>query len=102
MTVSERSTSASAPRHACSRRGLRGALSAALLALLATLAVACGSGEDAAPQSLDFSARAVGEAFDPDVQPVVLNSALAAGPNRLALGFFRADASLILEASGRL
>ena len=95
MTVSERSTSASAARRWRSRRDLRGALTAVLLALLATLAVACGSGEDAAPQSLDFSARAVGEAFDPEVQPVVLNSALAAGQNRLALGFFRSDASLI-------
>ena len=102
MTVSDRSPSASAARRWRSRRGLRGALTAVLLALLAALPVACGSGEDAPPQSLDFSARAVGEAFDPDVQPVVLNSALAAGPNRLALGFFRSDASLILDASGSL
>ncbi len=79
---------------------MRAAPIAALLALLVNLTVAGGSGEDVAPQSLDFSARAVGETFDPEVQPVVLNSALAAGQNRLALGFFRSDASLILEASG--
>ena len=76
------------------------ALAAAFLALLAALAAACGSGEGGAPSSLDFSARAVGEAFDPDAQPVVLNSALAVGENRLSFGFFRADTSLILEASG--
>ena len=72
----------------------------ALLVLTAVLAAACGTGEEAPAQSLDFSARAVGEAFDPDVQPVVLNSALAVGANRLTLGFFRSDTSLILEASG--
>ena len=38
-----------------------------------------GSGEAEPPQSLDFSGRAVGEAFNPDVQPVVLNSALSLG-----------------------
>ncbi len=78
----------------------RAAVAAVGVAILAALAAACGSGEDAPPQSLDFSARAVGEAFDPEVQPVVLNSALGVGPNRLAFGFFRSDASLILEASG--
>ena len=76
------------------------ALAAAFLALLAVLTAACGSSEGGAPSSLDFSARAVGEAFDPDAQPVVLNSALAVGPNRLTFGFFRSDTSLILEASG--
>ena len=76
------------------------ALAAAFLALLTVLAAACGSGEGGAPSSLDFSARAVGEAFDPDAQPVVLNSALAVGENRLTFGFFRSDTSLILEASG--
>ena len=85
---------------ASSRGSARAALAASLVALLAALTAACGSGEAEPPQSLDFSARAVGEAFDPDVQPVVLNSALAVGPNRLALGFFRSDASLIFEASG--
>ncbi len=76
------------------------ALAAVLLALLTALAAACGSGEGGAPSSLDFSARAVGEAFDPDAQPVVLNSALAVGTNRLTFGFFRSDTSLILEVSG--
>ena len=83
-------------------RAARASLGAAAFALLAVLAAACGAAEDGPPQSLDFSARAVGEAFDPDVQPVVLNSALAVGQNRLALGFFRSDASLILEASGSI
>ena len=82
------------------RRASRRALLGALLALLTVLAAACGSGEGGAPSSLDFSARAVGEAFDPDAQPVVLNSALAVGENRLTFGFFRSDTSLILEASG--
>ena len=76
------------------------ALAAAFLALLTVLAAACGSGEGGAPSSLDFSARAVGEAFDPEAQPVLLNSALAVGENRLTFGFFRSDTSLILEASG--
>ncbi|MYB43242.1 MAG: hypothetical protein F4X76_13915 [Chloroflexi bacterium] len=76
------------------------AVLAAVLFALAVVAAACGSGEAEPARSLDFSARAVGEAFDPDVQPVVLNSALGVGPNRLAFGFFRSDTSLILEAGG--
>ena len=79
---------------------VRPALVAAFLALLTALAAACGSGEGGTPSSLDFSARAVGEAFDPEAQPVLLNSALAVGENRLTFGFFRSDTSLILEASG--
>ena len=82
------------------RASSRALLSAAFVALLTVLAAACGSGEGGAPSSLDFSARAVGEAFDPDAQPVLLNSALAIGENRLTFGFFRSDTSLILEASG--
>ena len=82
------------------RASSRALLSAAFLALLTALAAACGSGEGGPPSSLDFSARAVGEAFDPDAQPVLLNSALAVGENRLTFGFFRSDTSLILEASG--
>ena len=86
--------------HAPLRATVRPALAAALLALLTVLAAACGSGEGGAPSSLDFSARAVGEAFDPEAQPVLLNSALAVGENRLTFGFFRSDTSLILKASG--
>ncbi len=82
------------------RATVRPALAAAFLGLLTALAAACGSGEGGAPSSLDFSARAVGEAFDPEAQPVLLNSALAVGENRLTFGFFRSDTSLILEASG--
>ena len=75
------------------------------LALVALIAAACGgddddSGAQPAPRIRDFSAQAVGEAFDPDAQPVVVNSALAAGPNRLAFGMFRSDRSLILDATG--
>ena len=86
--------------HAPLRATIRPALVAAFLALLTVLAAACGSGEGGTPSSLDFSARAVGEAFDPEAQPVLLNSALAVGENRLTFGFFRSDTSLILEASG--
>ena len=86
--------------HAPLRATVRPALAAAFLALLTALAAACGSGEGGTPSSLDFSARAVGEAFDPEAQPVLLNSALAVGENRLTFGFFRSDTSLILEASG--
>ena len=82
------------------RASSRALLSAAFLALLTVVAAACGSGEGGTPSSLDFSARAVGEAFDPEAQPVLLNSALAVGENRLTFGFFRSDTSLILEASG--
>ena len=86
--------------HTPPRATVRPVLVAALLALLTALAAACGSGEGGVPSSLDFSARAVGEAFDPEAQPVLLNSALAVGENRLTFGFFRSDTSLILEASG--
>ena len=86
--------------HAPLRATVRPALAAAFLALLTVLAAACGSSEGGTPSSLDFSARAVGEAFDPEAQPVLLNSALAVGENRLTFGFFRSDTSLILEASG--
>ena len=92
--------SGSQAAHAPPRATVRPALVAAFLALLTVLAGACGSGEGGAPSSLDFSARAVGEAFDPEAQPVLLNSALAVGENRLTFGFFRSDTSLILEASG--
>lgn len=85
---------------ASSRGSARAALAASLVALVAVLAAACGSGDAEPPQSLDFSGRAVGEAFDADAQPVVLNTALAVGPNRLAFGLFRSDTSLILEAGG--
>ncbi len=76
------------------------AAAAAALALIAVVVAACGSGESEPPPVLDFSGRAVGETFDVDAQPVVLNTALAVGPNRLAFGLFRADTSLILEVSG--
>ena len=94
--------SGSQAAHAPPRATVRPALVAAFLALLTVLTGACGSGEGGAPSSLDFSARAVGEAFDPEAQPVLLNSALAGGENRLTFGFFRSDTSLILEASGRV
>ena len=53
------------------------------VAIAAIVLAACG-GDDGtssdAPAEVDFSARAVGEAFNPDVQPQVVNSALAVGP----------------------
>ena len=78
------------------------------IALLALVAAACGgdddddAGDGADAQTRDFSAQAVGEAFDVEAQPVVVNSALAVGPNRLTLGFFRSDGSLILDATGSI
>ena len=72
-----------------------------VVAVLAVVfSVACGGGAGDQGSSVDFSARAVGEAFDPEMQPVLLNSALATGRNRLAFGFFRSDGSLILDLSG--
>jgi len=77
-----------------------------LLSLLAALALvaACGGDDDdddgALAQSVDFSPQAVSDAFDVDAQPIIVNSALAVGPNRLALGFFRGDGSLIIDAEG--
>ena len=80
------------------------------LALVALVA-ACGSdddddddggGEVAAAGTVDFSARAVGEAFNPGVQPVLVNSALGVGPNRVTFGLFRDDRSLIMDATATL
>ena len=80
------------------------------LALVALVA-ACGSdddddddggGEIAAAGTVDFSARAVGEAFNPGVQPVLVNSALGVGPNRVTFGLFRDDRSLIMDATATL
>ncbi len=88
------------PARSAGSAAARAVLAAVALALLSVLAAACGSGEADPPRSLDFSGRAVGEAFDADAQPVVLNTALAVGPNRLAFGLFRSDTSLILEVSG--
>ena len=83
------------------RRAPRAARALVALALPALAAAACGGGDGGAPAAArDFSARAVGAAFDPEAQAQVLNSALAAGPNRLAFGLFRSDRSLILDAAG--
>ena len=83
------------------RRRVRAAL--ALGVALAALALAaCGGGEGGAARELDFSARAVGEAFDPAMQPQVVNSALAVGPNRIVVGLFNAERELVQDAEGVL
>ena len=75
------------------------------VALAAIVLAACG-GDDGvrgdAPAEVDFSPQAVGEAFNPDVQPQVLNSALAVGPNRLTIALFTADIDLVHDADGVL
>lgn len=76
----------------------------AVLSLVALVA-ACGGdddddGGDAIAQTINFSPQAVSEAFDADAQPVIVNSALAVGPNRLSFGMFKSDGSLILDAQG--
>lgn len=84
-------------------RGTPRVLVALLIALLlaaAVAAAACGGDAGDEASTVDFSARAVAEDFDPEAQPVLLNSALGVGHNRLAFGFFRSDASLILDGSG--
>jgi hypothetical protein len=68
----------------------------AACSLVALIAAACGGDE------VDFSAEAVGEAFNPDVQPVIVNSALAVGPNRLTLGLFTSERALVQNAEGSL
>ena len=74
-------------------------LALVLLAALAfgLVAAACGGDDE-----LDFSAEAVGRAFDPDVQPQIVNSALGVGPNRLTIGLFNSDRALIQDAAGTL
>lgn len=77
-------------------------LSLAAFFLSSFLMGACRNNDDGqvGVRTRDFSAQAVGKAFNPDIQPVVINSALAVGPTRLSFGIFRSDRSLILEASG--
>ena len=84
-------------------------LALALLAVLALglVAAACGGDDDDDGASsdgaaeLDFSAEAVGRAFDPDFQLRVINSALGVGPTRLTIGLSNAD-TLIQDAEGTL
>ena len=75
------------------------------VAIAAIVLAACGGDDEVggdAPAEVDFSARAVGEAFNPDVQPQVVNSALAVGPNRIALGLFNSERGLVHDAEGVL
>ena len=83
------------------------------LALVALVAAACGGygddddGDDggaeaAAAETVDFSAQAVGAAFNASVQPVLVNSALGVGPNRVTFGLFRDDRSLIMDATATM
>lgn len=80
---------------------------AALLALslAVTVVAACGSGDGGAgeaPAEVDFSAQAVGAAFNPDVQPQVVNTALALGPNRVIVALFTSGQDLVHDAAGVL
>ena len=75
------------------------------VALAAALLAACGGGEDEygeAPAEVDFSAQAVGEAFNADIQPQVINSALALGPNRVIVALFTSELDLVHDATGVL
>ncbi len=74
------------------------------LSLAASILAACGGddGPGEAPAEVDFSAQAVGEAFNPDVQPQVINSALALGPNRVIVALFTAEVDLVHDAEGVL
>ena len=77
-----------------------------LLAALALglVAAACGGDDDddgdSAAAELDFSAEAIGRAFDPDVQPVIVGSPPGVGPNRLTIELFDAGGALIQDAEG--
>lgn len=79
---------------------------AALLAVMFVggLFAACGGGDGTgdAPAEVDFSAQAVGEGFNPDIQPQVINSALAVGPNRVIVALFTSDLDLVHDAEGVL
>ena len=72
--------------------------------MLALLALACGGDDDDASSDaaseLDFSAEAVGRAFDPDVQPQIVNSALGVGPTRLTIALIDSERGLIQDAAG--
>lgn len=61
---------------------------------LGLLAAACGD------DKVDFSADAIDRAFAPEVQPIIFNSALGVGPNRLTIGIFDAERALIADAEG--
>ena len=73
-------------------------------AFAAIVLAACGGddGTGDAPAEVDFSAQTVGEAFNPDVQPQVINTALAVGPNRVIVALFTADLDLVHDATGVL
>ncbi len=75
-------------------RWLRLALVGAVAAL-ALLAVACGGDEQDV-----WSAQAISESSEDAVaQPILLNSSLAVGQNRLAFGLLDRDQALVSEAS---
>jgi hypothetical protein len=88
------------------RRSLR-ALTTGFVAALALLAGACGNGgagdggsSSGGAATSDWSAQALGkEAQNASVTPVVINSALGVGTNRLAIGLFDAKAQLVTDAT---
>ncbi len=80
-------------------------LRAWLAPVLATVVLAACGGDDGtgdASAEVDFSAQTVGEAFNPDVQPQVINSALAVGPNRVIVALFTSELDLVHDATGVL
>jgi hypothetical protein len=87
----------------------RTSIALALFASLALLLVACGDGGDedraddgggdeVALEQTSFTAAEIGATFDPNLQPVIVNSSLGVGPNRISVGIFRSDNSLVLDA----
>lgn len=82
-----------------------GRLAALVTAVLATAILAACGGDDGygeAPDEIDFSAQAVGETFNADIQPQVINSALALGPNRVIVALFTSELDLVHDATGVL
>ena len=69
---------------------------AAVVVALAVLTVACGGGNDEDA----WSARAISESLEgAPAQPILVNSSLALGPNRLSFGLFDRDGALVGDAS---
>ena len=79
------------------RRLFRRAAQASLLALLALSTACTGStqgGDDTPTPGIASETAAAG-----DINPVLVNSALGVGPNRVAIGFFNSDRGVIDDVS---
>ena len=82
-----------------SGRPRHGSALAAVVVALAVLTVACGGGSDEDA----WSARAISESLEgAPAQPILVNSSLALGPNRLSFGLFDRDGALVSDASASL